>query len=340
VTFLVHILFVNAALGGAVTSALSLALLPVRSGHETAAFFSEVSTWAIALAITFGIAPLLFLQVLQGPVFYAATVLVARGWLALLVLLVVAYYLSYAAKHRFRGGGSPRLLVAANALLFLAIAAIQVAVHLLTVQPSRWNSALAHPWSILSDPSFVPRFLHFVLAGVSMAGLLLAWSAVRGAGTDLDEDARRRFRFGLTLAAVGTSAQLVTGFWLVGSLPSAVISSLMKGGARTMLPLTLGLLAGLGLLVVLLRVSDPARHRGLVRHAVELFCAATVLMVVTRHQVRGLTLAVEGAARRAAEAPQWLPIGVFLVAFVACVVLAVRSLLRAASRPAAGEPVA
>ena len=44
----------------------------------------EVNSWAISFAITFGIAPLLFIQVLFGRFFYTATVLVAWAWLGML----------------------------------------------------------------------------------------------------------------------------------------------------------------------------------------------------------------------------------------------------------------
>src|ERR1035437_8053472 len=160
-TFLLHLLFVNAVLGGTLLAAT--ASFAGKRLRPLAVLFVEMNSWTISLAITFGVAPLLFLQVLYGRFFYSATILVARGWLGMIVLLTMAYYLNYVVKGRLRKGGDAPLLLAVEALLFLAIAAIQVAVYLLQVQPALWDAASRNGFAILSDPSFAPRFLHFVL---------------------------------------------------------------------------------------------------------------------------------------------------------------------------------
>ncbi len=336
-TFLLHLLFVNAVLGGALLGAV--ASWAGSAQRRTALFFAELNSWAISLAITFGIAPLLFLQVLHGRFFYTATILVAWGWLSMVAILTVAYYLNYAVKARLRAGRDAPVLYTLEALLLLAVAAIQVAVHLLTVQPGRWGEVSRQAWSALSDPSFVPRALHFVLAAVSMAGVLLARQMAKRSSAGEDADLLRpAASFGVKAALLATLLQLVDGFWLLLSLPQGVLKGLMRGGAGTMVPLTLGVVAGLALLVLLSQVRDPFADAKKVRHALELLLGAVILMTVTRHQVRGITLAFSGAQGEPAVAPQWGAFALFAGSLVLCAGLTAFAVVRSVKdRPGPGS---
>jgi hypothetical protein len=327
-TFVIHLLFVNAVLGGTILAAA--AQFAGKRLRSAAVLFVEMNSWTISLAITFGIAPLLFLQVLYGRFFYSATILVARGWLGMLVLLTVAYYLNYVVKARLRKGGDAPALLAVEALLFLAVAAIQVAVHLLSVQPALWPAAAGNGFAVLADPSYAPRLLHFVLAAISLAGALAMRQGIRAAEAGKDRaDADALARFGSKAALFATFLQLADGFWLLLSLPQPVLKGLMKGGGATMGPLTVAILLGLGLLVLLSQLSDPLSSPKKARHVTELILGAILLMVVTRHQVRGLYLAVSGVSGAPVEAPQWGLFFTFLAAFVVCLALAVMACVRA-----------
>ena len=342
VTFAVHVVGVDVVLGSSLLGTLA-SLHPDRAfGRPVARLFAEINTWAVSLTITFGIAPLLFLQVLYGRLFYGATVILAPAWLGLLALLMAAYYLAYAAKYRLRAGKGAALPMALSALLFLAVTVIQVVVHLLSVQPGRWEAALASPWTAFADRAVLPRSLHFVLAGVTLGGILLAWLSVRRPPAEEERaQASARASFGVKVALLATVLQLVVGLWLTISIPREVLLGLMRGGAATMVPFTLGITAGFGLLVFLARVRDPLADRSSVRHALELFGLAMLLMLVTRHQLRDLYIAAAGAAAKPATAAQWGVFALFLVSFVLCLALSVAALRRAATdRPAPGEATA
>ena len=338
-TFAVHVVGVNVVLGSSILGTFAALDRDRSFGRPVAKLFAEVNTWAISLTITFGIAPLLFLQVLHGRLFYSATVILAPAWLGLLLLLMAAYYLTYAAKYRLRAGKGAALHLALSALLFLAVAAIQVVVHLLSVQPGRWEAALASPWTAFADRAFLPRFLHFVLAGVTLAGVLLAWLAVRRPPAEEGRAAAAaRASWGVKLALLATLLQLVVGLWLTISVPRDVLLGLMRGGAATMLPFTVGIAAGFGLLVFLARVRDPIADRGSVRRSLELFGLAMLLMLVTRHQLRDVYVDVAKAGAAPATASQWGVFAIFLAAFVACAALCVVALRRSVTdRPVAGE---
>jgi hypothetical protein len=339
ITLLVHFLFMNAALGGSI-----LAVLAGRGAgsRETRGVLLEVISWSVSLAVTFGIAPLLFVQVLFGRFFYSATVLVAWAWLGMLGFLMVGYYLNWIAKFRLRAGRDPSLLLGAEALCFLAVAAVQVAVNLLHLQPERWEHVADSAWAALADPSFAARWLHFVLAAVTVAGALLAWIATRRPGPVAPAPGRRAMaRFGIRAALVAASLQLVDGFWLLFALPRDVLDRFLGAGLLTLVPLALGVLGGAWLVAALARLTDPTAAPQRVRFVALLLAAATLLMVVTRHQVRDAYLAPARLGEPLLVTAQWGPLALFAACFALCVGLTVWIVARAVrDRPAAGEPVA
>ena len=142
-------------------------------------------------------------------------------------------------------------------------------------------------------------------------------------------------------ALVATLLQLVDGFWLLLALPEDVLKALMRGGAATMGPLTLGILAGVLLLVVLAQITDPLASPTKVRRVAELTVAAVVFMVLTRHQLRAIYLAPVRAGEQMQVSTQWGALALFLGVFVLCVALTVYALVRAArDRPQPGEDAA
>jgi heme/copper-type cytochrome/quinol oxidase subunit 4 len=340
VTFTIHLLFVNAVLGGTLLAAVYPASR--KGSREARVLFVEVNSWAISLAVTFGIAPLLFMQVVLGRFFYSATILIAWAWLGMLGLLTVGYYLNYVAKFRLRAGRDAALPIWLAAVCFVGIAVIQVTVNLLHMRPERWGEVATGAWAALADPTFVPRLLHFLLAAVAMAGALAAFVAVRRAGRGGDAESNRAMAgFGIRAALIATVLQLADGFWLLLALPEGVLRSLMRSGALTMVPLTLGSLGGLGLLVLLAQLGDPVAQATKVRRVAELIVATVILMVITRHQVRGFYLDAHRAGEQVVVASQWGVLALFLVIFVLCVGLTVFAVVRAVNdRPAPGERAA
>lgn len=338
VTFFLHLLLVNTVLGGS--------LLALGAGGAGAGRLSlrrllvGMNSWAISGAITLGIAPLLFAQVLLGRFFYSATIVWAWPWFSLLGLLTVGYYLNYLAKRALAAGREPAGVLALEAACFVAVAIIQVTIHLLHMQPGFWEAVAGNGWAALADPTFVPRVLHFLLAAVGVTAALVALWAARWSREP--EPARQGIaRFGVRVALAAAALQVVDGVWLLMAVPREVLRAFMRGGAATMVPLTLGILLALGLVGVLALVRDPLGKPRLVRHAVELAVAAIAVMVLTRHQLRDLYLAAARAGESLAVQPQWDVFALFLVTFLVCVGLTVWALHRAATdRPAPGEPAA
>lgn len=328
VTFYLHALFLSVALGGAVLAAAAQVGSRGRAGDPRTVLAGRIAAmngYGISFAISTGIAPLLFVQVLYPQSFYTATLLVAWAWLGMLALLALGYYAFYVYKLRAlpgleaRGATGGAAWLVTSAVLFLAIACVHVAVNLIHSQPDLWARLSASPWAVVTDPTYGARVTHFVLGAVALAGVVVAWWAVRQArrGRDVDTNAsiaRYAWRW---LVAV-TALQLVDGLLLVVLLPGRVLEGLVRGGAASLGSLALGLALGVGLLVLLVAVRDPVARPRSATGVLTLIASTTAVMTLMRHQVRDLYLAPVASRLPAEVEPQW---GNFAL-FVVCLVLA------------------
>lgn len=339
-TFFLHLVFMNLTLGGTLLAFIA----HLRSGgrHEDfrgvlAGRLMAVNSYGISLTITTGIAPLLFIQVLYQQYFYTATILLAPVWLAMLVLLTVGYYAAYL--YKFRGaparGSGGGLWLGVSAVFFVLIAMIHVAVHLVHAQPERWSGVADGTWSVLADPTYWPRLLHFVLAGIAFAALVTVWWAVRRAGAGVEAEQNTAIaRWAWRWALWATALQVVDGFLLLMLLPSPVLRGLMAGGVATLGPLTLAILAGVGLLMMLSRVSNPVEKPALVAGTLAAITLTIAIMSVTRHQVRVLYLQPSTEQFSFQILPQWGNFALFvllLLAGLATVAWMVRRVLASAA---------
>jgi|AMFO01.1.fsa_nt_gi hypothetical protein len=322
-TFFLHLVFMNLTLGGTLLAAVSQLLSGGRTGDPRtvlACRLMGVNTFGISLTITTGVAPLLFVQVLYQQYFYTATILLGWIWFAFLGLLMAGYYAAYV--YKFHGvpkkgsGGTAWLLF--SALSFLLIAMIHVAVNLIHAQPAIWTRVADNPWIILGDPAYFPRLLHFVFASIAFSAVVLCWWSVRQARRGEDVDHNRAIAgFTWKWALWATVLQVADGFVLLMVLPSHVLKGIMTGGVTTLGPLTLAVLLGLGLLMLLSRVTDPVADPAKVTLALAVLTGTIAVMAVTRHQVRALYLAASRARFHIAAQTQLGPLVLFFVLLVA-----------------------
>jgi len=337
-TFVLHLVFMNLTLGGTLMAFAAHLRARGRSRDANAVLASRlmgVNTYAISLAITTGVAPLLFVQVLYQQTFYAATLLLGWIWFGMLVLLLIGYYAAYLHKS-FRG---PWLGV--SALAFLAIAMVHVAVHLVHAQPDSWSELAANPWRVLADPTYWPRLAHFLLAAVSFAALVAAWWAVRRAraGDDVELNTRiatMAWRWALS----ATVLQMVDGFILLAVLPKPVLLGVMQGGLATLGPLTVSIVLAIGLLVMLARAGNPVGQPGLVSGTLAALTITVGVMAITRHQVRVLYLDPMTSRFEAAITPQWGTFSLFVVILLVGLTTVFVMLRRVFTNPAEGDEAA
>jgi hypothetical protein len=92
----------------------------------------------------------------------------------------------------------------------------------LSQTPERWKAKyFADPsgWSLnFSEPTLIPRFLHFFVAAIAAGGLLLIFLALARRNQD-HEYARGISQLGAKAFVFATMAQFVVGIWFLVSLP-------------------------------------------------------------------------------------------------------------------------
>ena len=343
VTFVLHVLPMNFVLGGSIIAAAARlrGRAAARPHHAALALWlAGAMPVAVAAAVTFGVAPLLFLQVLYGRVFFSSSVLMAGFWLAVIPVLIVGYYSAYLLA--YRGPSLGRAAVGVSwimVLAFLAIGLVYTSNMTLMLRPERFTEIYRAGGSglylNLGDRTFAPRFLHMLLGALAVAGLAVALHGwfVRAERTDFGTWA---IRYGAAWCAAATALNVVVGFWWLLALPSDTLLHVMSRAPAVALfvGVTTGLVA-LTLAVLASRAADPVPHLGWL---VAGLLVTVVLMVVTRDQIRTHSLAEAGLTPATWVVPQWGPISLFVVLLlvaVASVVWMVRVLVQGrADRPA------
>lgn len=281
-TFALHLLAMNAMLGGAVIAlvrALTAAGGPQAEGADHVV--SRKLPFVIALTVNLGVPPLLFLSVLYGNFIYVSAVLMAVWWIAIFMLAMGAYYAAYVYDFKFAALGRARgLVIGLAVLLLLAVGFILTNSMTLMLKPGAWTVYFDNPhgtvWN-LSEPTLWPRYLHFVLSSLAVGGLALAllgaWRAKRGM-----VEATSLVRQGLAWFTWATLVQAADGLWFLFSLPPEIMQLFVGGSGLHTAVLWLGVaLAVVALLLAAKNRPWPAAGAIL---------AAVVLMVITRDLVR------------------------------------------------------
>ena len=248
VTLALHVLFMNYALAGTLYVAVSALFrrgkttaAPQRTNAEsTAAEADDVSSrdidgqaagssastqativdsivsglpFALGLAITAGVAPLLFIQILYEKRFYTANLLLHHRWMLIVPALVAGFYLLYllktdAAKAR------PwlwRLAALGAAGCFVFVAWSWTENHLLSRDDHAWVATYASKRLIYSSTEIWPRLLMWLLGAFAalavVVGFQLRTAEARGERVDASQ-VRQLARVGLAGVLLGGAAAL------------------------------------------------------------------------------------------------------------------------------------
>ncbi len=329
VTHALHFVFMNFVLGGS--------WFLVWASMGTGDWKKSLSTRclnimpvALSLAITFGVAPLLFVQVLYGQFFYTANVLMSWFWLGILGLVMAAFYLIYflkPSKPAVEGEAGPPfswlspsvklILHLVIAVLFSGVAFLFTTNAVLSQHPEVWAQArMGHAIpAVWSGVTLVaPRFLHNVVGTLVITGLWVMWiSVLRGQGEEIEKGAR----VGVQLALVATIIQMLLGLWYVFSLPWDVLKGIMTFHSLVTFSLFVGLVLAVGLAVHLYYLwRDPlnARYRWI---ASGLGAGVLLFMCLTNQGLRQDLLAKYFTISQWEVQTQWGPVALFLILFLA-----------------------
>ncbi|MFO1004990.1 MAG: hypothetical protein U0929_03455 [Planctomycetaceae bacterium] len=134
--------------------------------------------FALSGAITAGVAPLLFVQVLYRQQFYTANLLLGWRWMVVIPVLVAAFYLLYVAKSEAvsRWPLGVRLgLSLGIAACFLFVAFCWTANHLLSLNSAAWPDAYRAGEAVRSPLALVLRLLTWLAGTFPTMSILTSW---------------------------------------------------------------------------------------------------------------------------------------------------------------------
>jgi hypothetical protein len=169
----------------------------------------EWTPFMLSGAITAGVAPLLFVQVLYKQGYFTANLLLFNRWMAILPVLIIGFYALYLLKS---GWLARRATWVASAVALIPITSVAFTGyswtenHLLSVrEPAFWGTFYSTRGQVYTEPQLVPRLLVWASGSIPTLALILAWQHwYRGDG----QPARlaRLAGSGLLLAAAAAAA--------------------------------------------------------------------------------------------------------------------------------------
>lgn len=312
-TFILHILAMNLLVGGTTIMAMSLRKGRNSAFHaELAKRLSKALPVTMSLTITLGVAPLLFVQVLYGQAFYTASVLMAWPWLSVIALVMVAYYGLYLVQFRPDWLGKWVTPIAwVSSIFILLVGLLYTHNATLKLAPDKWASLYAMSAAGLhlnwSEPTLIPRYLHFMVAAFAVAGLGIALLGIQAKKRG-HEWGQQAIAYGARWFLGATLAQLAVGIWFLFSLPGSFTQSFLGSNMTNTIILWLG--------VVLAVVALLLANRYVLGAAV-LTVLAVALMAVTRHSLRQMYLQPHLDVNAIPVNPQW---GMFIIFAVLLVI--------------------
>jgi hypothetical protein len=207
---------------------------PIRSGLGL--ILKVVRDWLpaiLGLAITAGIAPLLFLQILYKRQFYTANLLSFKCFMLLLPALIAAYYLLYLIKSHALGGKwavlrGPVTIAAFTCFAYTAWAWTEN--HVLSLHEGAWGYQYVSSNYLFRNAEIWPRLGYWLTSSFATLAIVVAWQLYWGRRLHdpINVDfASRRLRslaiLGLAMSAAEASLWLL---WLDTSARDAILSSL------------------------------------------------------------------------------------------------------------------
>ncbi len=215
-TLVVHVLFMNYVFAGCGYLAV-VSLLPgaggARAQGSVAVLLRDWMPFVLSAAITAGVAPLLFIQILYPHSFHSANLLLFHRWMAILPVLTTGFYLLYLFKSETIDDWPPWALGAVGVGAFAAVAFTGYSWtenHLLSLDAQRWTSFYADQRWFYWSPVLLPRLGTWLVGSiptlVTAVGWQLCFAARRSEPLRFDEP-RRAAR----LALVGLAGAVLCG---------------------------------------------------------------------------------------------------------------------------------
>lgn len=179
--FLLHIVFVNLMVGGALLTTIYEILGLKDSKYDALAErVAETVTVNKSMAVVLGVGPLLVISLLYTLQFYTANSLTGHAWILIVPLVTLAFLTTYLHKYTWQtwsGGGWKSLHIGvgvASTILFLAIPWIFLANVNLMQFPESWYDIRGFFSTLkVGNGNVFLRYLHFMGASTAVTAMFL-----------------------------------------------------------------------------------------------------------------------------------------------------------------------
>lgn len=285
--FFLHAIPMNIVLGGTLLAAFFLwnnSKNSSKAGKDLVIALPVI----LSFAITQGIVPLLFLQLIYGPLFYSSSILIAVPWISIILILIVAYYLLYIAKfNEDKLTGFAKNLVLIAGLFFLVIAFLFTNNMTLMLSPINWTTlgeVTTKGFNInLIDPQVIPRYLHFVIAAFAVTGLYLGCT-----GLFIKKDGQYSewlIKTGSLIYIVCTLVQFLVGTWFLLSIGKSMMMQFMGQNLLGTISFGISLILIIISIIASIIASNKANKTAMIVSTVT-GLAGVLAMIVMRHVLR------------------------------------------------------
>lgn len=303
ITLTAHFVAMNFLLTGVI--AVLFGKFTDRWNHPTVQKILKLLPTAMAFTISFGVAPLLFTQLVYHKQVYSASIIGAWYWLMILVAALILYYLLYLASFKLAKSRNIGVILSLALACIGYISFIYSNVFSLAENPALMHTLYAADQQGLSlNPeigSWIFRWLHMLLGAITVGGF-----AVGYIGRDNEEG----YQVGKFLYFFGMLAAMLFGFLYMMTLVD-YLKEFMRSSAIWWLTASIFLSLG--------SLHFYFKKRFLPAGAMLL--VSLVGMVVIRHEVRLMRLRDVFDPATLPVKPEWGVITLFLFCFLLAVAL-------------------
>lgn len=302
VTLSLHLMAMNFVFGGLIV--LLFAKIKDKWNNPAVANYVKMLPNIMAATVSFGVAPLLFAQLLYPRQIYSSAIVSAWFWLLITAAAIISYYLFYAATFGKNQNRTKTYLTLAVIGLFY-ISFVYSSVFSLAEHPVQTAELYAANQSgMVINPAvgtYIFRWLHMVLGAITVGAYFVG---VFGKNNDeLFQQAKKFFLYGMVSAMViGFAYMFTLGDLLRPFMRSIGIWMIMLGLIFSLGSLHFFMKKKLCLSGIMLSVSF-------------------VGMVIARHTVRLLRLEDYLSLESMKFVPQWSIFIIFLICFVIAIAL-------------------
>lgn len=309
-TFTLHLLCMNTMLGLGIIALFN----SFRQMPDAIATSRQISTklpYTIAFTVNMGVAPLLFIQVLYGQFIYTSSLLMAVYWISIILIMLLAYYSAYLYDFKFEVFGSQRtIFIAVSVILLLVVGFLFSNNMTLMLTPAEWPRYFTNRAGTLlnfSEPTLIPRYLHFVASAVAVGGLFLAivWK-IKGSRSNTSH--LKNIRQSMRWFNYSTLSQFIIGSWFLMRLPENVSGLFMGHHAYATGLFVIGIVGTVLALVL--------GFRNKVWPCAVVTIITIAVMVLMRDQLRLAYLKPYFHPSRLETTPQYGPFFLFLISLL------------------------